>query len=42
MWKPSSEKKDLFGLSELGETFPESDVASNVTINPKDRTIEVN
>ena len=67
MWKPSSEKKkDLFGLSELGnhlvadglvfdipvkafgelemlvETFPESDVTSNVTINPSDRMIEVN
>ena len=34
--------KAFGGLETLVETFPESDVASNITINPRDRTIEVN
>ena len=34
--------KAFGGLETLVETFPESDVTSNVTINPRDRTTEVN
>ena len=34
--------KAFGGLEMLVETFLESDVESNVTINPRDRTIEVN